>query len=795
MQIKRKCTLIFAIILGITIGSFFTSNAATFKDINDPSVFLKQAPQSDTCTLVAAAMMVRRAAMATGNTNWKSITEASMKPIAWTTGLKLDFSYAGISVSCERLPGGNSNTAVLIDLLSKHPEGVVIWNSKIPHAILLTDYTGGTFYCADPSSYIASGRIPISSASITVSSACQYWYVKSPKVSISNDTIKPTVTNAKVTKITKDGYTVTCTVSDNVGVTKVLMPTWTVNNGQDDLPPVDKWPKATINGNTATYTVRRADHNNESGTYITHIYADDAAGNRSEVVGVSATFSNQLPTGEITYAGPSEKWVSTYCVKGTAVDPDDKSKPVEVEIYELDSNGKETFATSEKTDPTTHIFETAGIMSEEQGNKTIRVYVLDCQTGEKVLLGTKEFYLKKVAKEIDIPLDNVNVRCGETLTLIINTDPVDAEETLTLWYDKENAFVVPEINGHTLTIKGLKKGKTIVKVIGEWATDSLTVNVIDSVCVHKYITVVEKEATCNAAGLSYELCSICGEKKAGSERTIPATGKHVKDTTVPPGIGWHNYGNCVYADVNTYKCAVCGAVIEEVGEKYTDHKMYVRVVGHEATCGAEGYYCQKCAVCGIEKPNSRTSIPATGKHTYTVVTTAEPTCGVLGEQCEKCSVCGTIKEGSQSIIPATGMHKFGEWKVVKPATVTEEGSKQRTCSVCGEIDTDVVAKLVAFMSDETDEEESLNASTASNILKTVTVKLNKKKKVTLKIDQKLRIKVKGIPKKEKVTFKSSNKKVAIVSAKGVVKVRKTGKTTITVKCGKKKAKITIKVKK
>ncbi len=707
MRIKRKCTLLFAIILGITIGSFFTSNAATFNDINASDVFLKQS-EGDTCTLAAAAMMVRRAALATGNANWKSITEASMKSTAWTTGgLRFEFSYAGISVDCVKLPGGSSNTATLIDLLNKHPEGVAIWDAGIPHAVLLTDYTSGKFYCADPARNIAAGRIPISSASVTISGADQYWYVKSPKVSISNDTTKPTITNAKVTNITKNGYTVTCNVSDNVGVTKVLMPTWTVNNGQDDLPPVDKWPKAKISGNTVTYTVSIADHNNERGTYVTDIYAYDAAGNASEYVRVTVNLSNQLPTGEITYAGPNEKMISAYRVMGTAVDPDDKSKAVEVEIYELESNGRETFATSEKTDPSTHIFETAGIMPEKQGNKTIRVYALDCQTGEKVLLGTKSFYMKTVAKKIDIPLDNVNVQCGETHTLTIITDPVDADESFSVWYDKENAFIAPEINGHTLKIKGLKKGKTTIKLIGEWASDSLTVNVIDPICSHKYITVVEKKATCNTTGLSYEQCSICGEKKAGSEKTIPATGYHI----------------------------------------------------------------------------------------YINVTTIEPTCGASGQQCEKCSVCGAIKEGSQSTIPATGMHRFGEWKIVKQATATEEGSKQRTCFVCGEIDTDVVAKLAVSMSDKIGGEKSLNEKASTETLKTVTVKLNKKKKVTLKKGQKLQVKIKGVSKKKRVTFKSSNKKVAIVSAKGIIKAKKAGKTTITVKCGKKKAKITIRVKK
>lgn len=61
----------------------------------------------------------------------------------------------------------------------------MIWNANIPHAILVTDYSNGTFYCADPSPYYPSGRIPISSATFNVGSATKYWYVSSPKVSLT----------------------------------------------------------------------------------------------------------------------------------------------------------------------------------------------------------------------------------------------------------------------------------------------------------------------------------------------------------------------------------------------------------------------------------------------------------------------------------------------------------------------------------------------------------------------------------------------------------------------------------
>ena len=47
---------------------------------------------------------------------------------------------------------------------------------------------------------------------------------------------------------------------------------------------------------------------------------------------------------------------------------------------------------------------------------------------------------------------------------------------------------------------------------------------------------------------------------------------------------------------------------------------------------------------------------------------------------------------------------------------------------------------------------------------------------------------------EKITFKSSNNKVATVNSKGVITAKKKGKVTITVKSGKKTVKIKVTVK-
>lgn len=211
--------LSFILALVLTIGVIPSEKvyAASFSDINQGTMFFKQ-NTSSTCTLASAAMLVRRAALLNGNSNWTEVTENNLKSTAWTSGgLRNSFSYAGINVSSARI--SSNRTQTMINLLSQHPEGIVIYDFGKPHAILLTDYTDGTFYCADPSSAAPAGRIPISRATITLESIDKYWYVASPKLSMSvvqPVNIKPTVGTVQI--MSSGGYTsYSCQVTIGMG--------------------------------------------------------------------------------------------------------------------------------------------------------------------------------------------------------------------------------------------------------------------------------------------------------------------------------------------------------------------------------------------------------------------------------------------------------------------------------------------------------------------------------------------------------------------------------------------------
>ncbi len=199
----------FVLALIMTLSLFVTVPVQAADAVTNSAVFVKQSA-SGRCTLASAVMMLRRRAFLEGNENWSSITENSIKSVAWSGGgLKWDFTYAGMRVVYGTFKGMSQTQkeAKLLLLLSEHPEGVIIYmygDGKKTHAVLATDYDSatGTVYCADPANSIAKGRIPLTSAYLTGSSQDErignlrmYWYVKSGNCTLTMPIVTPPVHN------------------------------------------------------------------------------------------------------------------------------------------------------------------------------------------------------------------------------------------------------------------------------------------------------------------------------------------------------------------------------------------------------------------------------------------------------------------------------------------------------------------------------------------------------------------------------------------------------------------------
>ena len=157
--------------LVLTLVFLLTCLPAAFAvDLNVDAGFYFKQSRGGTCTLASAAMMLRRRAYFDGLTDWSSVTENSVRGTAWANGLSHSFTYKEMH----------------IQLLAQHPEGIVLYDRSQPHAVLLTDYTNGVFHCSDPAGNISSGRIPLTSSSVSVNGASCYWYVTSDHNSVAS---------------------------------------------------------------------------------------------------------------------------------------------------------------------------------------------------------------------------------------------------------------------------------------------------------------------------------------------------------------------------------------------------------------------------------------------------------------------------------------------------------------------------------------------------------------------------------------------------------------------------------
>ena len=178
---------------------------------------------------------------------------------------------------------------------------------------------------------------------------------------------------------------------------------------------------------------------------------------------------------------------------------------------------------------------------------------------------------------------------------------------------------------------------------------------------------------------------------------------------------------------------------------------------HECT-----YQWSKCDITENAKKNGY------GTHTFDEgKVTKAATCKEAGEKVYTCTVCGATKT---EVLPKTTDHKY-TWKVVSKATVFAPEKQQGTCSVCGAVvNRDNGKKLTATI--------KLNATS---------IKLQKKQTT-----KKIRV---AMANGDSVrSWRSSNKKIATVNSKGVIKAGKktgTAKITVTLMSGKK---ATLKVK-
>ncbi len=153
-----------------------------------------------------------------------------------------------------------------------------------------------------------------------------------------------------------------------------------------------------------------------------------------------------------------------------------------------------------------------------------------------------------------------------------------------------------------------------------------------------------------------------------------------------------------------------------------------------------------------------------------------------------------LKKGSKVTLEAAveGTGDFGkavEWATSKKSVATVNKGVVKAKGVG-------TAKITATSQADKSKKATITVKVSKKAVKNKKLTLKVKKK-TLKVGKTYTVAIKSMTKKttDAVTYKSSKSSVAAVDKFGVVKAKKQGKATITVKCGKKSAKLAVTVKK
>ena len=274
-------------------------------------------------------------------------------------------------------------------------------------------------------------------------------------------------------------------------------------------------------------------------------------------------------------------------------------------------------------------------------------------------------------------------------------------------------------------------------------------------------------------------------------------------------------GTCIEEGRIVFGCTVSGCTARktEVLEK-SDHVYGEYQSDGNATCLADGTKTRVCSACKAQEtvadPGS-----ATGHKYGAYQSDGNATCLADGTKTRVCSACKaqeTVTDPGSRLVPTGSLSQKKIRLQYRQSTSAVKVSglakgdfvqswKSSRPSVAG------VSPKGKITAKKKSGSAEISAYLASGKVLTVTVIVQKKavkttalrdvpKRLTLRRGRTVKLQPTRIPvtSKEKITYKSANTRIAKVSKKGVITGKKAGTVKITVRSGRKKAVVTVKVK-
>ena len=172
-----------------------------------------------------------------------------------------------------------------------------------------------------------------------------------------------------------------------------------------------------------------------------------------------------------------------------------------------------------------------------------------------------------------------------------------------------------------------------------------------------------KEPTEEAEGSKERTCTVCGYTATEVIEKLAHTHKFATDWTKDETNHWH--------------AAICEHTTEVSGK--AAHSFGNWTTTKEATEEAEGTKERSCTVCGYTATEAIEKLAHT--HKFATDWTKDETHHWYA------AICG------HDVVNEKAKHTFGDWTTTKEATEEAEGSKERSCTVCGYTTTEVIEKL------------------------------------------------------------------------------------------------------
>ena len=525
---------------------------------------------------------------------------------------------------------------------------------------------GKGFHGYIPASFLKNGT---NTLDIFAYHNTETWNVCSMKINYK-DSQAPTISNVGISDISSSGYTVTCDVSDNIGLSSVQFPTWSHTNGQDDLV----WHEGTISGNKATCRINVSDHKSYVNcTYQTDIYAYDKAGNCTTYINGLFPYIDATPPtiSDVEVVDVSE---TGYTVKCKVTDNHSKIDRVQFPTwFEEDNpfNADWSWGTSEtysgKLEDGKYVFRVNTSKYKNQtGKYHTHIYAWDEYGNQSEGYATETIITKAHKHEYTSSIKKP-ATCTEPgirlYTCKDNDDSYEEEIPATGHQHTE----LRNVKAATCAQEGytgdtyckdcntkLATGKSIAKKDHTWDVGKIT-------------TI----ATCSGKGIKTYTCTGCNATRT---EEIPATGhqhtelRNVKAATCAQ----EGYTGDTYCkDCNTKLTA--GKVLPK-----TDHIWDSGKITTVATCSGKGIKTYTCTGCNATRTEE---IPSTGHQHTELRNVKAATCAQEGYTGDTyCKDCNT-KLASGKVLPKTD-HIWNTGKVTQNATCTAKGIKTFTCTVC-----------------------------------------------------------------------------------------------------------------